>query len=196
MISMKFLGITLDGASNMPVLVLQSEEGSDILPIWVGTAEAMAVSMALNDVNPERPLPHTLLLHVIESLGARPIGLSITDLREGTFYAFLELLAGRRLVQVDCRPSDGIVLALRSGVPILLSENVLAKAAAARVDRYSTEAERRPSDSADLLIRKTMACASSEADRPVADHAPSPVGEDQQLAEMLRNLEPATKRVM
>ena len=128
MITMKILGVTLDGATNTPILVLQEENGDEVLPIWIGASEAMSISMALNNINLERPLSHSLLLNALQALDARLTGVSITDLREGTFYALLEILIGERLVQVDCRPSDGVALALRAGVPILVSEDVLAKA--------------------------------------------------------------------
>lgn len=196
MITMKVLGITLDGATNTPILVMQTEKGEEILPVWIGAAEAMAISMALNNVNPERPLSHTLLLSAMETLGARLIGLSITELREGTFYALLEMLADQRLVQVDCRPSDGIVLALRAGAPIRIAESVLAKAAADRVDVHSSPADRRPSDNAESLIRGTVASSTFDASQPASGKASTPASEEQRLAELLRTLEPASKRVM
>ena len=109
---MKVLGLTLDGTTNAPILVLQQEDGDEVLPIWLGAAEAMAISMALNDLSPDRPLTHPLLIEIMTALGARVSGVTITDLRDGTFYALLDLQRGSETIQLDCRPSDGIILAL------------------------------------------------------------------------------------
>ncbi|MEG1610444.1 MAG: bifunctional nuclease family protein [Bilophila sp.] len=214
MIPMIVLGLTLDGTTNAPILVLQQKyalvhEGKElekhILPIWVGAAEAMALSLALNDIKPERPLPHDLLCETLAALGARLTAVSLVDLREGTFYALLEVLQGERLYQIDCRPSDAITLALRSGLDILVAESVLETSVAARVHPQSTEAERRPSDSSEKIVHKAGQATRNQIPADAPKDTPAPLASEQndeqrlyeqRLADLLRTLEPATKRMM
>lgn len=225
MIPMIVLGLTLDGTTNTPILVLQQKyalvhEGKEmekrILPIWVGTSEAMAISLALNDIHPERPLPHDLLSNMLHTLGARLTAISLVDLREGTFYALMDILQDGRLYQVDCRPSDAITLALRAGLDILVAENVLEKSIEGRVHPRSTEEERRPSDILEKLVQKAgqellsapaSGTAPDEHSTNSNESAPAPSVasrpsdeeqrlDEQRLADMLRNLEPITRRMM
>jgi bifunctional DNase/RNase len=128
MIEMKVLGLTLDTATKAPILVLRAGEGEDILPLWIGAAEAMTISLALAGARAERPLTHDLVLDMMRAMDIRLIGMSIVDLRGGVFYGMLDLLCGERAVQLDCRPTDGIVLALRAGSPIHAAAAVLARA--------------------------------------------------------------------
>lgn len=194
---MKVLGLTLDGTTNAPILVLQQEDGDEVLPIWLGAAEAMAISMALNDLSPDRPLTHPLLIDIMTVLGARVNGVSITDLRNGTFYALLELQRGSESIQLDCRPSDGIILALRTKTPIRIASSVLLKAARDRVSPSSSEADKRPSDMGDQLILGAMPPAAVQrASLKGSSTVPAALVEDQNLSDLLQNLEPASKRVM
>lgn len=223
MIPMIVLGLTLDGTTNTPILVLQQKyalvyEGKElekrILPIWVGTSEAMSISLALNDIHPERPLPHDLLFNMLHVLGAQLNAISLVDLREGTFYALMEILQNGRLYQVDCRPSDAITLALRAGLDILVAENVLEKSIEGRVHPRSTEEERRPSDILEKLVQKagqnvlnapapdTPSEEHTAASSTTAEAAPARPSDEEQrlneqrLAEMLRTLEPISRRMM
>ena len=194
---MKVLGLTLDGNTNSPILVLQQEDGDEVLPIWIGATEAMAISLALNELTPERPLTHPLLLDALAALGARVAGVTITALREGTFYAFLELMRGAECIHLDCRPSDGIALALRAKSPIRIAESVLAKAARDRVSPTSSEADKRPSDAGDqLILRAFPQEAVQRASLKGSSALPSELAENQNLSDLLRALEPASKRVM
>lgn len=209
MITMKVLGLTLDGNSNTPILVLQRADGEDVLPIWIGAAEAMAISMALNNLQLDRPLTHALLLHAVAALGGEMTGVSITGLRDGTFFASVEFVHGQDFIQVDCRPSDGIALALRAQVPIRIAEDVLSKAARDRVNPDSSEADKRPSDMGDALIRRAAGHISGQVHgqrTPAADEEQTSQGggvlnvdsltDEKKLSELLHTLEPATRRVM
>lgn len=110
------------------VLTTRSSDGSEPtqLPIRIGSFESMAISMGLEGTPRERPMTHDLLKSLIESLGATLSSVAIVDVHGTTFFAQLQLVteSGRRL-NVDCRPSDGIALAVRMGVPILADEEVL-----------------------------------------------------------------------
>ncbi len=128
MVEMKVFGLALDEESQVPVLVLKDKDEKTVLPIWIGAMEAMAISLALNGVVLPRPMTHDLLLTMIESLGAKVMAVNVVDLRDGTYYAQVEVEHGGSLKQIDCRPSDGIALALRAQAPISVHEQVLSQA--------------------------------------------------------------------
>lgn len=99
-------------------------------PIVIGSNEAGELHRVVTDVRTERPLTHQLAVSLVESLGARIVGVDIVDLRQNTFYAKVLLLAPDAApdappVAVDARPSDALVLALRSGARIRVAEHVL-----------------------------------------------------------------------
>jgi bifunctional DNase/RNase len=128
MIDVRVLGLTLDNATKAPILVLRAERGEDILPLWIGAAEAMAISLALAEAKAERPLTHDLMINMMRAMDMRLIGMSIVDLRTGVFYGVLDIMCGERALQLDCRPTDGIVLALRTQAPIRVADAVLSQA--------------------------------------------------------------------
>jgi bifunctional DNase/RNase len=129
---MKVLGLAVDEKAQSPVLILKDEARDLALPIWVGPVEAMAISLALNAVETPRPMTHDLVTRVVGELGAQLAAVEIVALREGTFYAELVIAAqagGKPgLLRVDCRPSDAVAIAVRTGVRILVAEEVLAQA--------------------------------------------------------------------
>ena len=116
-------GMARDPRDN-PVVLLKSSEGDEVLPIWIGHAEAMAIELHLKGGHFERPLTHDLLRTTIEMLGASVVKVAITDLREGTFYARIHLQRDADVVVVDARPSDSVALALKCNAPILVSREV------------------------------------------------------------------------
>ncbi len=118
-------GIALDPKSRSPVIILRDSEQQRILPIWVGHFEANAIIAEREKIDRPRPMTHDLLKRVILSLGATVERLVVTDIRENTFYAELHITSGEEEQIIDCRPSDGIALALRFEAPIFVSEPVL-----------------------------------------------------------------------
>ena len=116
-------GMARDPRDN-PVVLLKSDEGDDVLPIWIGHAEAMAIELHLKGGQFERPLTHDLLRTVVENLGASVVKVAITDLREGTFFAKIHLQRGDDVLVIDARPSDSVALALKCNAPILVSREV------------------------------------------------------------------------
>ncbi len=139
MIPLKVLGLTLDSENEAPILVLQQDGGPEILPIWIGPAEALSISVALNGTAVDRPLTHETMLEAIRAMGGEVSGLDVTALRKGTYYAELAIThSDSNVTRVDCRPSDGIALALRSNAPIRVASPVLEETAATR-DRHRGE---------------------------------------------------------
>ena len=129
MVEMELLGLRVEPPSNTPIALLrETEGGARVLPIFIGNAEATAIAFALEGVTTPRPLTHDLLKDLLESLGAILVSVSITELRNSTFYAELELSTPEGTKRVSARPSDGIALALRTGATIFAAEAVLAEA--------------------------------------------------------------------
>lgn len=106
------------------VVFLTPEDESKVLRVWIGDAEAMAISAALNEIPFPRPMTHDLLLSAIKALGGKVERVVITDLRDNTFYATVVLRDEKGLKELDARPSDSIALALRAKAPVFLSPKV------------------------------------------------------------------------
>ncbi len=110
------------------VVILRVKDTDRYLPIWIGPNEADAIAVKLQDVAVSRPLTHDLLGSVIDTLGASVSSIVVSELSNDTFYAKIVLGVNGSSVEVDCRPSDAIALAVRSEVPIFAEESVLEKA--------------------------------------------------------------------
>lgn len=141
-VEMKIKGLMIDPVSNMPIIVLRDGAGENVLPIWVGIFEANAIATQLEKIVSPRPMTHDLLCSVIATLEGRLDRVVITDLRENTFYALLHVERPGGPVQIDCRPSDAMALALRVGAPIFVEEAVLERSRAGREDAEPDESER------------------------------------------------------
>ena len=129
MVEMKVFGLAVDENSQVPVLVLKDLAEKSVLPIWIGAMEAMAISMALNNVSLPRPMTHDLLLSCIRHAGGEVHAVEVTELTDGTYYAEIEMTVGEKTIRVDARPSDAIAVALRAEAPIRVEQAVLDEAA-------------------------------------------------------------------
>jgi bifunctional DNase/RNase len=98
------------------------------VPIAIGSSEAQAILIELKGMEFPRPLTHDLLRNVLTELGATLAKVEVTELRDDTFFAVLHLDGPGGRVTVDARPSDAMALALRCRAPILVADDVLAKA--------------------------------------------------------------------
>lgn len=122
--------ILIDEGSDEQLLFVTEREGGRRMRIRIGISEAGAIDRAVKGQKFKRPLTHDLLMQVIDSLGATCREVRIVDARDNTFFAELLLRrADGSEVAIDCRPSDGIALMVRSpGVPLMIAEDVLAEA--------------------------------------------------------------------
>lgn len=127
MIEMNVQGITLDPMTNMPIVVLKGKETDHVLPIWIGVFEANAIAMQLEGITRPRPMTHDLVNSIINSLNGVVEYIHIHDLKDNTYYAEITIRTATSKVKIDSRPSDAINIALRSGAPIFVSEDVLEK---------------------------------------------------------------------
>lgn len=145
MIHVRIASLSMDSVSNQPVILLRPVEEPEgegrILPIWIGHPEATSILLALQGVDPPRPMTHDLLSGVLQAVNYVVDRVEITRLEAGTFYAALVLRGDERTVLIDARPSDSIALAVRTGSPIFVAEEVLDAAAVAETSQVDEEAE-------------------------------------------------------
>lgn len=122
-------GLALDADSKQPVLLLQDRGRRLLLPIWIGKVEAAAIAARIGGPRATRPLSHDLMAQLVERLGARVVRIDIRSIEANVFHGDLCVRDARgRLHRFDCRPSDGIALALRAGAQIRASRAVLESA--------------------------------------------------------------------
>jgi bifunctional DNase/RNase len=128
MIEMELAGVRVELPTNQPIVLLKEKDGERYLPIWIGAAEAAAIALSLQGVVTPRPMTHDLLKTILEDLGVTVSRIVVTELREGTFYAQLDMARNGDSLEVSSRPSDAIALAVRMAIPIFANEDVLAEA--------------------------------------------------------------------
>ena len=133
------MGVRVEMPSNQPIVLLKELDGLRYLPIWLGAVEATAIAFAQQGVKPPRPLTHDLFKEVLSELGAKLYTVYLTELKDGVFYAQLNFEDGPT---ISARPSDAIALALRTGSPILASEQLLSEAGIEIPDQAEDEVER------------------------------------------------------
>jgi bifunctional DNase/RNase len=129
LVRLKVLQVSKLQGSDECLLVLGEQDGDRLLPITIGEFEARAIVRAANHIPQPRPSTHDLLATVVSRLRARLERVVIHDLRDETFFCQLELVGDRGLLEVDCRTSDAVALALRLDSPIYATQEVLDKAA-------------------------------------------------------------------
>lgn len=112
----------------VPVALLRTLAGGELVPIFIGAFEARAILQALQGQEVPRPMTHDLMVSLLGSLDAQLERLLIDDLVDGTFLGMLELSpgAGGGPRRVDTRPSDGLALAARTGAGIFIAPRVVA----------------------------------------------------------------------
>jgi hypothetical protein len=125
---MELVGVRIELPTNVPILLLREGDGARYLPIWIGPNEATAIALALQGVEPQRPMTHDLLALVIDSLTAAVLRVDVTELVEGTFFANLMLSHDGGEVAISARPSDAIAIAARTGAPIFADRQLLDEA--------------------------------------------------------------------
>ena len=126
---MVIYGVSFDMVGKQPIVLLKTREGNKFLPIWIGHPEAAAILMKLQGANTPRPMTHDLMDEMLEKLQAECTRVSVTELRENTFYASIQLRIDGREVEIDSRPSDALALAVRTQAPIFAHEDVIAESA-------------------------------------------------------------------
>jgi uncharacterized protein len=120
-------GLTIDPASNTPIIILKIEDGDQAIPIWIGLLEATSIASALQNVEFERPMTHDLFKNFSDFLNIMVTRVEVCDLRDSTFFAIIHFDGGEQPFTMDARPSDAIAIALRFQAPIYVEEKVTTK---------------------------------------------------------------------
>jgi len=142
MIELNLVGVRLEVPSQQPIVLLRERTGERYLPIWIGTVEATAIAFAQQGVVTPRPMTHDLLKNILEEIGVHIERIVITELREGTYYATIQMSRNGSSYEVSSRPSDAIALAVRVNVPIFANEDVLTEASIVIRDDEEQEVEK------------------------------------------------------
>jgi uncharacterized protein len=133
---MQVKGLMFDPYNNAYIVILRDEDQADMLPIWVGKSEASSISLALESMDPPRPMTHDFMKAYLDAVNAKVISVVITDLSENTYFAKIHLTYEDSEYTVDSRPSDAIALALRSEAPIFANESVIRKQTSEELDQW------------------------------------------------------------
>jgi bifunctional DNase/RNase len=126
---MVIYGVSFDLVGKQPIVLLKTADGNKFLPIWIGHPEAAAILMKLQNASTPRPMTHDLLTEILGQLSAEIVRITVTELRENTFYAQITVQQDGSEIEIDSRPSDAIALAIRSEAPIFASDRVIEESA-------------------------------------------------------------------
>jgi uncharacterized protein len=124
-VQMELKRIIISEMHEQQVIALKEVDGDRSFPIVIGIFEATSIDRRVKGITNPRPLTHDLVAGVIDTLGGELQDVFINDLREHTYFAKLRIRQEGELIEVDCRPSDAIALAVTAKVPIYVAEDVL-----------------------------------------------------------------------
>jgi uncharacterized protein len=128
--------VGFDSALHAPVVVLRDHDRKVALPIWIGPAEAQAIVMQLQGINPPRPMTHDLIKQILDGAGVEFQKVLIQEVKDSTYFARIFLHVGRHDLQVDSRPSDAIALAVRFHKPIFVTRVLMKSESAIDLAHY------------------------------------------------------------
>jgi bifunctional DNase/RNase len=129
MYEMVIYGVSFDLVGKQPIVLLKTAEGSKYLPIWIGHPEAAAILMKLQGASTPRPMTHDLVTDILAQLEAEVVRITVTELKENTFYASITVSQNGSEIEIDSRPSDAIALAVRAEAPIFVADQVIDESA-------------------------------------------------------------------
>lgn len=139
-IQMSVGGLTLDPVTKTPIVILKDTENKLNLPIWIGLLEATAMATEIEGIKMARPMTHDLLKTILGEVGGSVDSVEITELKENTYYASVNISLSGRQLMIDSRPSDAIALALRTKSPIYVAKAVLEASSVLQQSEDSKEA--------------------------------------------------------
>src|ERR671922_2530407 len=126
---MDIYGVSFDLVGKQPIVLLKTADGNRYLPIWIGQPEAAAILMRLQGASTPRPMTHDLVTELLEQLDAQVVRITVTELRDNTFYASITVQQNGSEIEIDSRPSDAIALAVRADAPIFAADEVIEESA-------------------------------------------------------------------
>ena len=124
-VQMELKRIIISEIHEQQQIMLKEVDGDRSFPIVIGIFEATSIDRRVKGITNPRPLTHDLVANTVESMGGELQDVFINDLREHTYFAKLRVRQEGELVEIDCRPSDAIALAVTAKVPIFVAEDVL-----------------------------------------------------------------------
>ena len=126
---MLIYGVSFDLVGKQPIVLLKTADGNKFLPIWIGHPEAAAILMKLQGASTPRPMTHDLFTDLLSQLDVQVVRITVTELKENTFYATVTVAQDGTEIEVDSRPSDAIALAVRAEAPIFAADQVIEESA-------------------------------------------------------------------
>jgi uncharacterized protein len=126
---MVIYGVSFDMVGKQPIVLLKTRDGNKFLPIWIGHPEAAAILMKLQGASTPRPMTHDLLSDVLDQIDAKCEKVSVTELRDNTFFASITISMNGSELEIDSRPSDALALAVRTSAPIFAADEVIEESA-------------------------------------------------------------------
>ena len=142
---MVIYGVSFDVIGKQPIVLLKTVDSNRFLPIWIGHPEAAAILIKLQGTELPRPMTHDLMTSLIGQLDAEIQKITVTGLKNNTFYAALTLLRDGQEIEVDARPSDALALAVRTDAPIFAADDL--------IDENAIEFEHEVDDTEDVVER-------------------------------------------
>ena len=127
-VQMELRRIIISEIDDHQVIILKEVEGDRSFPIVIGFFEATSIDRRVKGMPSQRPLTHDLIAAVVDQMGGEIQDIIISDLQEHTYFAKLRIRKDGELVEVDCRPSDAVAVAVTARVPIYVNEEVLGEA--------------------------------------------------------------------
>lgn len=127
-IQMELRRIIISEVEDQQVIVLKEADGERSFPIVIGIFEATSIQRRVREIENPRPLTHDLIVNTVEQLGGDIQDVVINDLVDGTYYAQLRIRKDGELIELDCRPSDAIAVAVTAKVAIWVNEDVFGEA--------------------------------------------------------------------
>lgn len=125
---MELRRIIINEIHDQQIIMLHEVDGDRAFPIVIGLFEALSIDRRIKGVQWPRPMTHDLIVNVVDQLGGDLQDVYVNELREHTYYAKLRVRRDGEIIEVDCRPSDAIAVAVTAKVPIYVAEDVITEA--------------------------------------------------------------------
>jgi hypothetical protein len=146
---MTLYGVSFEPIGKQPIVLLKTVDEDRFLPIWIGHPEAAAILMKLQGASPPRPMTHDLLTEIVTEMNGEVVRVTVTELRENTYFAKITIVQNGQELEIDSRPSDAIALAVRCEAQIFASDDV--------VEESSIEFQGDADEQASLVTASTLA---------------------------------------
>ncbi len=129
LVKFRVSAVIFDKLNNSPIILLENRDLNRIIPIWIGSCEAVSIAMALNHDSYPRPLTHDLILNILSKVEFTLKSVIIYQVKDNVFYANILISNSEdEEIKLDARPSDAIALAVREKVDIWVKSDVVLEA--------------------------------------------------------------------